>query len=65
MWRNLFIVATQLAIKEQLKDLTYMLSFRISHYKLYKKDIFSYVFTIKYMCNFEMSLEKCNPKGTT
>jgi hypothetical protein len=27
MWANFFIVATQFAVKEQLKDLTHMLCF--------------------------------------
>jgi len=65
MWGIFFIVATQFAVKEQLKDLTHMLCFWISYYKLYKEGMFSYVFTFKYMCHFGMSLEKLDLKGKT
>jgi hypothetical protein len=33
MWENLFIVATQFAIKKQLKDLTQMLCFVTNYIK--------------------------------
>jgi hypothetical protein len=32
-------------------------------YKLYKEDLFSYVFTLKCMCHFGMSLQKLNWKA--
>jgi hypothetical protein len=57
------IVATQFATNEQLKDLTHMFCLRIPCYKLYKESLFSYVFTLKYMCDFEMHLKKLNPKA--
>jgi hypothetical protein len=38
-------IAIQFATKKQLKDLTLMFCFQIACYKLYKKDLFSYVFT--------------------
>ncbi len=46
-----------IATNEHLKDLTHMLCFRISCYKLYKGGLFSYVLTFKYMCHFGMSLK--------
>jgi hypothetical protein len=55
MRESLFIVATQYATKEQLKDLTHMICFLIPCYKLYKEDLLFYVFTLKYMCHFGMS----------
>jgi hypothetical protein len=57
------IVLTQFAINGQLKDLTHMLCFQISCYKPYKECLFFYVFTLKYMCHFGMSLQKLNPKA--
>ncbi len=42
-----------IATNEQLKDLTYI---------LYKKCLFLYVFTFKYMCHFGMNLKKFNLK---
>jgi hypothetical protein len=41
-----------IATNEQLKDLTHMFCLWIPFYKLYKKGLFSYVFTLKYMCHF-------------
>jgi hypothetical protein len=57
------IVAIQFTTNEQLKDLTHMPCFQISCYKLYKKGLFSYVFTLKYMCHFGMNLKKYNLKA--
>ncbi len=57
------IIATQFATNEQLKDLTHMFCLRISCYKLYKKGLFSYVLTLKYMCQFGMNLKKPNQKA--
>ncbi len=37
-----------------------MFCLRISCYKLYKKGLFSYILTFKYMCHFEMSFKKFN-----
>jgi len=51
-----------IAINEQLKYLTHMLCLWISFYKLYKKGLFSYVLTLKYMCHFGMSFKKLNLK---
>jgi hypothetical protein len=56
------LIVTQFATNEQLKDLTHMFYLRISYYKLYKKGLFSYVLTSKYMCHFGMNLRKLNPK---
>jgi hypothetical protein len=56
------IVVTQFATNEQLKDLTHMFFLRIPYYKLYKKGLFSYVFTLKYMCHFGMNLKKLHLK---
>ncbi len=46
--------------KEQLKDLTHMIYFRILCYKLYKKGLFSYIFTLKCKCHFGMCSKKFN-----
>ncbi len=43
---------------EQLKDLTHMFYFWIPCYKLYKEGLFSYVLTLKYMCQFWMNFKK-------
>jgi len=56
------IVATQFATNEQLKDLTHIFCLQIPCYKLYKKNFFSYVFTLKYMCHFGMNLKNLNLK---
>jgi hypothetical protein len=56
------IVAIQFATNEQLKDLTHMFSLQIACYNLYKKGLFSYVLTLKYMCHFGMSLKNLNLK---
>jgi hypothetical protein len=40
-----------------------MLCLRIPYYKLYKKGLFSYVLTLKYMCNFGMNFKKLNRKA--
>jgi hypothetical protein len=50
------IVATQFAIDEQLKDLIHMFYLQIPCYKLYKEGLFFYVFTLKYICHFGMTL---------
>jgi len=47
-----------IVIKEQQKDLTHMFYLRIPCYKLYKENLFFYVFTLKYMCHFSMSSKK-------
>jgi len=65
MWGNLSIVATQFANKDQSKHLTHMLCFLIPYYKLYQESMFSYVFTLKYMYHFGMTLEKFNLKCKT
>jgi hypothetical protein len=52
-----------IATNEQLKDLTHMLCLWIPCYKLYKKGLFFYVFTLKYMCHFGMSWKKLNLKA--
>ncbi len=57
------MVVTQFATNEQPKDLIHMLCFQIPCYKLYKKGLFSYVLTLKYMCHFGMSLKKFNLKA--
>jgi hypothetical protein len=57
------IIATQFATNEQLKDLIHMFCLRISCYKLYKKGLFSYVLTLKYMCHFGMNFKKFNQKA--
>jgi len=56
-------IAIQFATKEKLKDLTHMFCLPIPCYKLYKKGLFSYVFTLKYMWYFGMSSKKLNPKA--
>ncbi len=56
-------IAIQFAIKEQVKDLTHMFCFQIPCYKLYKKDMFSHVFTIKYIYHFGMNSKKLNLKA--
>jgi hypothetical protein len=48
---------------EQLKDLTHMFCLQIPCYKLYKQSSFSYAFTLKHMCHFEMSWKKFNLKA--
>jgi hypothetical protein len=58
-----YVVATQFATKKQLKDLTHMPCLGIPCHKLYKKGLFSYVFTLKYTCHFGMSSKKFNLKG--
>ncbi len=63
MGENLFIIAIQFATKEQLKDLTHIFCFWIPCYKLYKEGVFSYVFTLKYMCHFEMNSKNLNLKA--
>jgi hypothetical protein len=57
------IVAIQFATNKQLKNLTHMFCFQIPCYKLYKEDLFCYVFTLKYMCQFGMNLKKLNLKA--
>ncbi len=57
------IVATQFATNKEPKDLNHMLCFQIPYYKLYKKGLFSYVLTLKYMCHFGRSLKKLNLKA--
>jgi hypothetical protein len=59
MWENLSIIATQFRSKKQLKDFTHMFYLLIPCYKLYKEGVFSYVFTLKYMCYFGMNLVLC------
>jgi hypothetical protein len=39
-----------------------MFCFWISYYKLYKKILFSYVLTLKYMCHFGINFKKFNVK---
>ncbi len=56
-------IATQFAIKEQLKVLTHMFCLRFPCYKLYKKSFFFYIFTLKYKCHFGMSLKKHSLKA--
>jgi hypothetical protein len=57
------IIATQFVTNEQLKDLTHMFCLQIPCYKLYKEGLLSYVFTLKYMRHFGMSLKKFNLKA--
>jgi hypothetical protein len=52
-----------IATNEQLKELTYMFCLWIPCYKIYKKGLFSYVFTLKYMCHFGMNRKKLNSKA--
>ncbi len=40
-----------------------MFCFQIPCYKLYKKYLFSYVFTLKYMCHFGMNSKNLNLKA--
>jgi hypothetical protein len=40
-----------------------MFCLQIPRYKLYREGLFSYVFTLKYMCHFRMSLTKFNLKA--
>ncbi len=40
-----------------------MFCLQILCYKLYKKGLFSYVFTFKYMCHHGMSFKKFNLKA--
>ncbi len=40
-----------------------MFCLQITCYKLYKKDFFYYVYTLKYMCYFEMNSKKFNLKA--
>jgi hypothetical protein len=49
---------------EKLKHLTHMFYFRIPCDKPYKQDLFSYVFTLKYMCHLKINWKKkeFNPK---
>jgi hypothetical protein len=56
MWDNFSLIATQYVINVQLKDLTHMFGLWISSHKLYKESVFYYVFTLKYMCEFGISL---------
>jgi hypothetical protein len=56
-------IANQFATKEQLKDLTHMFCCQIPCYKLYIKNLFSYVLTLKYMCHFGMDSKKLNLKA--
>ncbi len=65
MWENIFVVATQFVTKNQLENLTHMICLWIPCHKLYKECVFSYVFTLKYTCHFEMSSKKLNLKGKT
>jgi hypothetical protein len=44
-------IATQFATKEQLKGSTHMFCLQIPCYKLYKKGLFFYVLTLKYLCH--------------
>ncbi len=57
------IVTIQFATNEQLKNLTHMFCLQIPCYKVYKKNLFSYVLTLKYMCHFGMNLKKFNLKA--
>jgi hypothetical protein len=57
------IIATQFAISEKLNDFSHMFCLQIPCYKLYEKDLFSYVLTLKCMCHFGMSLKKLNRKA--
>ncbi len=52
-----------IATNEQLKTLTHMFCIQIPCYKLYKEGLFSYVFTLKYMCHFGMNWKKLNLKA--
>jgi hypothetical protein len=49
-----------IATNEQLKDLTHMFCLQIPCYKLYKRSLLFYVFTLKYMCHFGMNWKKFN-----
>jgi len=51
-----------IATNEQLKNLTHMFCLWTPCYKLYKKNLFSYVFTLKYICHSGMSWKKLNLK---
>ncbi len=44
-----------IATKEQLKGSTHMFCLRIPCYKLYKKGLFFYVLTLKYLCHMSQS----------
>jgi hypothetical protein len=57
-----FIISTQFVSNVQLKDLTNMFCFWILFHKLYKQGVFYFVFTLKYMSQFGMSLRKYNLK---
>ncbi len=48
-------ITTQFTTNEQLKDLIHMFCLWIPYYKLYKEGLFSYIFTLKYMCHFGMN----------
>jgi len=65
MWDNFSLIAAQYAINVQLKDLTHMFCLWISSHKLYIKNVFYYVFTLKYMCQFGMSSKKFTPQEKT
>ncbi len=54
-----------IATNEQLKDLTHIFCFQIPYYKLYKEGLFPYVFALKYMCHFGMSVKKALLRGKT
>jgi len=56
-------IVIQFTSKEQLKDLTHMICLRIPFYKLYRKNLFSHVLTLKYMWHFKMNSKKFNLKA--
>jgi len=55
-------IISQFTIFLTIKYLTHMFYLQIPCYKIYKKGFFSYVFTLKYMCHFGMSLKKLHLK---
>jgi hypothetical protein len=58
IWENLSIVATQFAIKKQLKDLTQMFCVLIPCHKLYKEGVFFLCSHIKIHVSFWDKLKK-------
>ncbi len=52
-----------ITINEKLKHLTHMFCLQIPCDKLYKENLFYYVFTVKYMCHFGWAEKKLNPKA--
>jgi hypothetical protein len=65
MWEFFSIGATLFTTKEQQKQLTLMLCFLISCYKLYKEGVFFYVLTLKYKCHLGKNSKKLNLKNKT